>query len=429
LVRGEKPSDGAPKEFTRRRLIGGASAAAILSRVPWPGRVRAADPAGRVTYWHHLTSQTEFAGLKRVIAQFERRYPAVDIVQEPIPSAEFMAKFNAAVLSGSRPDTLMITAGRFADMVATGGLVDLTDRIENGKLRSDFPADAFRAVTREGRVYGVPAFAFVQWMYYRRDWFDEAGIDGPPDTMAAFLEAARKLTDPASGRYGFGMRAGDGGHLFVIEMMRAFGSPLVEDGLVAIDRNKAIEGVRFYADLYTRYRVAPPSAPADSYRQIMEGFRTGQTGMIWHHTGSLREIADALPKGSFMTAIQPAGPAARIAEVAYLYNGLMQRENADAAWAWVSFWGETDAALAMLEKTGYFPAVTAAANLAHIASNPMYAAAVKTFEFGGPPPDFPGADAWGRKVVMPEFQKILIGATIVEDAVDAMIRGLEATVR
>jgi multiple sugar transport system substrate-binding protein len=429
LISGEKPSDAAPKEVTRRRLLGAASLAALSSWLPWPGDARAAQLAGRVTYWHHFTSQTEFAGLKRVIAQFERRHPAIDIVQDPIPNAEFMAKFNAAVLSGSRPDTLMITAGRFADMVATGGLVDLTDPIEDGKLRSDCTPDAFRAVTREGRVYGVPAFAFVQWMYYRRDWFDEAGIDGPPDTMEAFLEAARKLTDPATGRYGFGMRAGDGGHLFVIEMMRAFGSPLVEDGVVAIDRGKAIEGIRFYADLYTRYGVVPPSAPGDSYRQIMEGFRTGQTAMIWHHTGSLREITDALPEGSFMTAIQPAGPAARIAEVAYIYNGLMQRDNADAAWAWVSFWGETDAALAMLEETGYFPASTAAANLAHIASNPLYAAAVKTFEFGGPPPDFAGAEAWGRKVVMPEFQKILIGATTVEDAVDAMIRGLEATIR
>ena len=429
MISGVKQSDAAPTEFTRRRLISVAGAAAVLGGLPWLGHARAVELAGRVTYWHHFTSQTEFAGLKRVIAQFEQHYPAIEIVQEPIPSAEFMAKFNAAVLSGSRPDTLMITAGRFADMVAMGGLVDLTDPIEDGKLRNDFTPDAFRAVTREGRVYGVPAFAFVQWMYYRRDWFDEAGIDGPPDTMEAFLETARKLTDPARGRYGFGMRAGDGGHLFVIEMMRAFGSPLVEDGVVAIDRGKAIEGVRFYADLYTRYGVAPPSAPADSYRQIMEGFRTGQTGMIWHHTGSLREIADALPKGSFMTAIQPAGPGARIAEVAYLYNGLMQSDNADAAWAWVGFWGETGAALAMLEETGYFPAVTAAVNLAHIASNPLYAAAVKTFEFGGPPPDFPGADAWGRKVVMPEFQKILIGATTVEDAVDAMIRGLEATVR
>jgi len=42
-----------------------------------------------------------------------------------------MAKFAAAVLSGSRPETTMVAAERFADMVAMSGLVDLTERIED----------------------------------------------------------------------------------------------------------------------------------------------------------------------------------------------------------------------------------------------------------------------------------------------------------
>ena len=277
------------------------------------------------------------------------------IVQENIPNAEFMAKFTAAVVSGSRPDATMVTAERFVDMVALGGLVDLTERIDRWGQVKSFRPDAFRGVTAGDRLYGIPAFAFVNWMYCRRDWLEEAGIERPPDTMEELLEVALKLTDPAKGRYGFGLRGGDGGHGYVVDLIRAWGSPVIEDGKVAIDRAKAIEAVGFYADLYTKHKVAPPSAPTDSYRQIMEGFRIGQTGMIWHHTGSLREIADALPKGSFLTAIRPAGPAARIAQVSYLYNGLMKRENEDAAWAWVSFWGEPEPAIAMLEETGFLP--------------------------------------------------------------------------
>lgn len=157
---------------------------------------------------------------------------------------------------------------------------------------------------------------------------------------------------------------------------------------------------------------------------MMEGFRTGQTAMIWHHAGSLREIDVALPEDSVMTAIRPAGPAARVAEVSYLYNGLMS--DADAAWAWVSFWGESEPALAMLEETGYFPASLGAAADPRLATDPLYAAAVKTLDFGRLPPRFPGADAWGRSVVTPEFQKILIGTSTVEGAVDAMIEGLRA---
>lgn len=410
--------------LSRRRLLTNAAAATAFL-TPLPHRVRAQEQR-TVTYWHHLTSQSEFAGLRRVMELFEEQHPPLGIVQENIPNDEFMTKIAAAALSGSRPDATMVAAERFPDMAAMDGLVDLSDRIEGWKGRGDFSPEAFAGVTRDGRVYGVPAFTFVNWMYYRKDWFEEAGIEGPPDTMEVFLDAAEKLTDPAQGRYGFGMRGGAGGHAFVIDMIQAFGSPLVEDGKVAIDRARAIEAVGFYADLHTKHEVTPPSTPNDSYRQMMEGFRTGQTGMIWHHTGSLREIRDALPEGSVMTAIRPAGPAARIAEVSYLYNGLMSSDAGDAAWKWVSFWGETAPAIAMLEETGYFPASTRVAADPRIAGDAWYAAAVETLGFGTLPPQFPGADGWGHTVVTPEFQKVLTGTTTVERAVDAMIRGLEA---
>jgi multiple sugar transport system substrate-binding protein len=408
----------------RRFVVDGAATALLLTGPAWAA---AAAPDTTVSYWHHFTSQTEFAGLQRVIALFEQRHRGIKIAQESIPNAEFMAKFTAAVVSGSRPDATMITAERLADMVALGGLVNLTERIDAWRPAASFRADAFRGASADAQLYGVPAFAFVNWMYYRRDWFEEAGMARPPDTMEEMLEVALKITDAAQGRYGFGLRGGDGGHGYVIDMIRAWGSPVIEDGKVAIDRDKAIAAVRFYSDLYTKHGVVPPSAPSDSYRQIMEGFRTGQTGMIWHHTGSLHEIANALPPESFSTAIRPAGPAARIAQVSYLYNGVMTPENIDAAWAWVSFWGETEAAIAMLEETGYFPALVTAAGDPRIFGNPLYLPAAATLEFGVLPLEHIGAEAWARNVVMPEFQKILIGAATPDAAVDAMIRELEKT--
>jgi multiple sugar transport system substrate-binding protein len=105
----------------------------------------------------------------------------------------------------------------------------------------------------------------------------------------------------------------------------------------------------------------------------------------------------------------------------------MKQDNMEAAWAWVSFWGETEPAIAMLEETGYFPASKEVARDSRILSNPLYDAATATLEFGVLPLHHLGAEAWARNIVMPEFQKILIGATTTEVAVDAMIRGLERT--
>lgn len=414
------------RDFMKAAALGG-SAAAMARFLPL---VAAQEITGSVTYWHHFTSETEFQGMERVIALFRERYPNINLIQENIPNAEFMAKFTQAVQANSRPDTTMIASDRLPDMVAMNGVLDLTDRVNNWELREFFPANRWEGITRDGKIYGVPAFTFVDWMYYRLDWFEEAGLS-VPTTLAEFREAAIALTDASQGRFGFGMRGGGGGQGFIIDMLESFGSPILDaDGNPAIDRDLAIEALAFWTGLYTTDGVVPRSAPEDSYRQMMEGFKTGQTAMIWHHSGSLREVSDVLEPGvQFTTAVKPAGPAAHITRVSYLYNGLMSDINADAAWAWVSFWGEAEPAIAFLEETGYFPVSEAIANDERITGNPIYQAALEAAGIGRLPQSFIGYPAWSTQVVLPAFQKVLVGDYSVEEAVDEMIFGLEDAVR
>jgi multiple sugar transport system substrate-binding protein len=103
----------------------------------------------------------------------------------------------------------------------------------------------------------------------------------------------------------------------------------------------------------------------------------------------------------------------------------MKEENADAAWNWLGFWGETDAAIAFLEKTGYFPVSEAVASDPRITGNTAYDAAVATQKFGILPPQFIGYGGWAQKIVLPEFQKVLIGGQTVEQCVDTIIKELE----
>ena len=190
----------------RRTLL--KTGAALLAAGALP---RAAFAQGAsINYWHHFTSQTEFAGLDAVLKAFAAAHPDIKVTQENIPNPEFMAKVTAAVVANSRPDTTQITAERVADLTAMEALVDLTARVDAWPGKADYPADRWKGITQDGKIYGVPQFAFVDWMYYRKDWFDEAGL-AAPKTYVDFLEAAKKLTDPAKGRYGFGLRGGAGG--------------------------------------------------------------------------------------------------------------------------------------------------------------------------------------------------------------------------
>jgi multiple sugar transport system substrate-binding protein len=409
------------RDFLKAAALGSAGVA-LAQYLP------ALAQSGSINYWHHFTSDSEFEALEDVLALFAERYPDIAVTQENIPNDDFMARFTAAVAADTRPDTVMVATERFADMVGMGGLVDLTDRINNWELIEYFPENRWGGVTQDGKIYGVPAFTFIDWAYYRVDFFEEAGIAGPPITFDEFLDAAIRLTDESQGRYGFGMRGGGGGQDFITNIIEAFGSPVVVDGQPAIDRDIAIDAIRWYSELYTVHHVAPPSAPGDSYRQIMEAFKTGQTAMVWHHTGSLAEIHGALGD-KFMSAVRPAGSDDNhsLTRVSYLYNGIMKEDNLDAAWAWISFWGENDPAIALLEKTGYFPASAAVGDDPRIAENRLYDAALAALEIGLEPTSFVGYPDWSANIALPAFQRILVGEATVEEAVDEMIAGLEQT--
>ena len=406
------------------------------SGAPTPATTPAATakPAaltGTVSYWHTFTSQSEMDGLDKVTKAFKQKYPNVTVNSENVPNSDFMAKFTLAVQGGAKPETTMISNTRLPDMAAMGGLIDITSRVATWDQRQYLPDERFKDATVNGKIYGVPSFAFVNWMYYRADWFKEAGLQAPK-TFDDFQNAAIKLTDPSKNRFGFGMRGAGGGEGAVIDVIRSFGSPIVDDkGQPAMDRQKATDALRWYTELFTKYKAVPPSVTNDSFQQIMTGFTTGQTAMLWHHTGSLIDVGTALgaDSGKFGTQPMPTGPGAHIGSVSYSYNGMSDPKNAEADWAWLDHWAQPDTQITFLESTGYFPSSTKVVDDPRIQKNPYYAAAIETLKFGGPPPAFAGSSNWGLTVVLPNFQRVLLGEIKPEEAVDVMMKGLDKAVK
>ena len=190
------------------------------------------------------------------------------------------------------------------------------------------------------------------YLYYRADLFAKYNVK-PPTTCEEFLDAARKLTLPASANggtelYGFGMRGGRGGQdnwgPFVLSQ-----ATFTPGGLTSA---KAIAANTWYVDLFRKYKVAPPSTPNDGFNEIISAFKSGRTAMIFHHIGSAKGMNDAL--GDKVAAVPvPSCGGGRWTYFGDESTAMFKTSKVkDAAWKWMTFLSEGEGNLKFNEASG-----------------------------------------------------------------------------
>ncbi len=84
----------------------------------------------------------------------------------------------------------------FGDVYREGWAIPVDDYIADSTLISqdDFIASAFNACSHEGKQFGTPHRQDVRTWFYRKSYFEEAGVTEVPGTWDEQLEAAVKAT-------------------------------------------------------------------------------------------------------------------------------------------------------------------------------------------------------------------------------------------
>ena len=383
---------------------------------------------GTVDYWDNFTDQFEFTALHNVEDSFRTKYPAVQLKSEDIPNDSYLAKVTTAAKGSSLPDAGASDPQRLGDLVGIGALQDITTMAQAMPNYASFAPSTWAGATVGGKIYGLPSFMFIDWYYYRKDYFSDAGITAFPTKWDDFLTVTKKLTDPSKKRYGFGLRGGDGGADDLAVVIESFGTDLVDaSGKAALDRDILIQALTYEADLFTKYHVTPPSTPSDGYQGIITGFTTGETAILKHHTGSLSTILKSVPPDKLGTAVAP-GKSRIAAWIQTNYQSAFKAPVSDATWAWLAYWTDAATQVAFLGDTGYFPSNLDAAKDPRVLSQPLYAPAFDTIKSGRAAPSWAGYTGWSTNVLLPTFQEILTGATTPSQAADVIIAGLKKAV-
>ena len=241
---------------------------------------------------------------QKVIDQFEKEYPEVEVELQIIPYDGGIKKVNLSIIAGTTPDILVDSTFRMGKYADAGLLVpfELTEEEKN-----DFFPFAINACTFNGEIRLWPTVVATTGMTVSKELARQAGaldllpLDRPDrtwtaDEFKAFLQKVASAKLP--GVRGITMHFGDahGQQNFIMLMIQGFGAtPFVrEDGKYKCTMNspEAIEGLEFYLDIYN-------NSPGCFHEgaENLSGFDGGNffaTGKVVTSIGTLVDIIQAL---------------------------------------------------------------------------------------------------------------------------------------
>lgn len=205
---------------------------------------------GEITFWHSFTQGARLDVIQETADQFMQDNPGVKINIETFSWGDFYTKWTTGLASGNVPDMSTALPGHVVEMMDADALVSV-DGVIDGIGREKFAAAPLSEGEKDGVCYSLPLYSHAQVMWYRKDLLADAGLE-VPKTWDEFAAAAKTLTKDSV--YGCSFPCGSSDLMatrFLNFYVRSGGGSLLTDDLQAdLTSDLALDGIRFWLDIY-----------------------------------------------------------------------------------------------------------------------------------------------------------------------------------
>lgn len=178
---------------TAKATAGLALGTALFGAAPYVARAQARKITVGVGGW-------AVEPLKRVLAELDFTKETgieVDVQVRPGSPPEFISQMTSAVRAGTSPYDVVDLEDEASVTLAQLGWLDPLDGLLPGDFWDDFPADMMNMVNvwhrHRGETVRIPHNYEPQYFWYRKDWFDRAGLK-PPETWEELVEVGKHFT-------------------------------------------------------------------------------------------------------------------------------------------------------------------------------------------------------------------------------------------
>ncbi|MFJ8539916.1 ABC transporter substrate-binding protein [Streptomyces sp. NPDC093591] len=391
---------------------------------------------GKIVFWDNNGGvRTDI--WKKIIADFEKANPEIDVEYVGIPSTDVQSKYDTAIQGGGLPDVGGVGAAMLAGIAAQDALEPLEDRLAksslNGKLNDGMVESVKVAGGSDEHMYTVPTSANNGTLYYRTDLFKKAGLD-EPSTWERFYEAADDLTDAKKNEFGYTIRGGAGSIAQALDAMYG------QSGITSfwdssgekttLNDPKNVDALEKYAALYKK--DTPAADLNNDFTKMVSQWDSGTIGMLNHNLGSYQDHVKALGTDKFRGIPQPTGPGGKRVQVSNPVDGLglfKSSKNKDAAWKFIEFAVSHEANSQWNESAGAIPSNKEAAQDAWISQAEPTKLAAAALNDGSTtivqlPYYLPDWNTISKADNEPNFQKVLLGDMSAKEFLDTMAEQL-----
>lgn len=341
--------------------------------------------AVEIEYWQYFFD-ARVAAMEQLIENFEAANPDITVKMTTFPYADYRTKVAAAIPAGEGPDVVQLFYGWLNDYIEAGLIQPLPeDSFPAEQIDEDF-FPMVQAMKQDGQYYALPTAVRSLALFYNERLFEEAGIEGPPETLDELVEAAKKLTekDAAGNITQVGLTSGmtaQDHHWFREVLIRQFGGEPYLDGYrtVNYDTEAGLKALEFYTDLEKTHEVTASSFMDEP----QAAFKAGRAGM--HIDGSFRIGSLAEVRGlKWGVAELPAGPDGTESNYAsYWVNAITSKaegEEYDAAVKFMEYVISDEAMQIWLEVVGELPAKPSVGMTEENANDPIYGPFIRGLE-------------------------------------------------
>ncbi|MEW6048805.1 MAG: ABC transporter substrate-binding protein [Bacillota bacterium] len=315
----------------------------------------ASSEAVRLTLWHYWDGANGQA-LEKLVKDFEKAHPKIDIEPLFVPGSELLTKLRTALASKQTPDLAVQDLVNMPLLVRSGALVPLDTFIAASstvKLDDFFPAPLTYG-RYNGRLFSLPVSASNLALFWNKRLFAQAGLDPDRaprtwDELATFARQIRQRT----GKWGLELftQGGEGTTWqWQVYLWSAGGEFLTSDNREPAFQSEAgVEALRFWVDLIHEYKVSP-LAPWGL-------FGRGEAAMVmdgsWMTQFFPMQVNFELGAAPFPVA--PGGsPATNLGgEQIFIFRSTPEREK--AAWEFIEWFASTPVQVEWDRMTGFIP--------------------------------------------------------------------------